>query len=100
MPAEQPKRRPPTIMKTFALAMELPFILVAGVLIGGGVGYWLDARFGSSPALTLLLGLFGFAGSVREVLRRIPRDDSEGSSGTKPPDQDKNGDDEGHDAGE
>ena len=89
MPAEQPQRRPPTILRTFALAMELPFILVAGVLIGGGVGYWLDARFGSNPALTLLLGLVGFAGSVREVLRRIPRDDGGENSGTKPSGQDK-----------
>jgi len=75
--------------------MELPFILVGGVLIGGAVGYWLDARFGSKPALTLLLGLLGFAGSVREVLRRIPRGDAGENSGTKPSGQDKeNGDEE------
>jgi F0F1-type ATP synthase assembly protein I len=56
--------------------MELPFIPVAGVIIAGGIGYWLDARFGSSPLLTLLLGAVGFAAGVREVLRRIPRDDA------------------------
>lgn len=68
-------------MHTFALAMELPFVLVAGVVIGGGVGYWLDAKLGTSPLLTFLLGIIGFAAGVREVLRRIPREETPGGNG-------------------
>ena len=100
MPAEKPPRRPHTILRTFALAMELPFIPVAGVLIGGGVGYWLDARFGSGPALTLLLGLLGFAAGVREVLRRIPKDEGEGSSDQAEQPGEKKSDDEAGDGSE
>lgn len=81
MPAEPSDKRRQTFLRTFALAMELPFILVGGVLIGGGLGYWLDKQFGSSPALTFVLGIIGFAAGVREVLRRIPKDDQEPGDG-------------------
>ena len=81
MPAEPSDKRRLTFLRTFALAMELPFILVGGVLIGGGLGYWLDKQLGSSPALTFVLGIVGFAAGVREVLRRLPKDDQEPGSG-------------------
>jgi len=51
--------------------MDLPFILVGPVVVGGGLGYVLDRRFGTSPVLTLLLGLLGFAGGMFEVIRRL-----------------------------
>ncbi len=53
--------------------MELPFILVAGVLIGGALGRWIDLRVHTTPLFTFLLGLLGFAAGVREILRRIPK---------------------------
>ncbi len=59
------------------MAMELPFILVGGVLIGGGLGHWIDLRAHTSPLFTFVLGLLGFAAGVREVLRRIPKDDND-----------------------
>ena len=77
MSADPSDKRRLTFLRTFALAMELPFILVGGVVIGGGLGYWVDKQFGSSPALTFVLGIVGFAAGVREVLRRIPKDDQE-----------------------
>ena len=62
--------------------MELPFILVAGVIIGGGLGHWIDTRAHlSHPVFTLLLGLLGFAAGVREVLRRIPKDGNQDEKG-------------------
>ena len=63
------------MVRDLALAMELPFILVGGVLIGGGIGHWLDGKLHTTPALTLVLGLLGFGAGLREVLRRIPKDD-------------------------
>ncbi|HEV8383823.1 MAG TPA: AtpZ/AtpI family protein [Candidatus Acidoferrales bacterium] len=74
MPAEPQRKRKLLFLQTLAMAMELPFILVAGVLIGGGAGYWLDHRFHTSPLLTLILGILGFGAGVREVIRRIPKD--------------------------
>jgi F0F1-type ATP synthase assembly protein I len=64
-------------VQIIAQVMELPFIMVAGVVIGGGAGYWLDAHFKTSPLWTLLLGILGFAGPLREILRRIPKDDAD-----------------------
>lgn len=81
MPADSSRKRRQSLMRTFALAMELPFVLVAGVVIGGGAGYWLDAKLGSSPLLTFLLGIIGFAAGVREVLRRIPKEEPPGGNG-------------------
>ncbi|MBI1738654.1 MAG: AtpZ/AtpI family protein [Acidobacteria bacterium] len=74
MPSEPPRKRTGFFLQTLAMAMELPFILVAGVVIGGGAGYWLDSRFHTSPLLTFVLGILGFGAGVREVIRRIPKD--------------------------
>lgn len=51
--------------------MDLPFVLVGSVVIAAGLGYLLDKRFGTSPVLTLLLGLLGFGGGMFEVIRRL-----------------------------
>ncbi len=55
--------------RQFAAAIELPFILVADVVIGGGIGYWLDGRFHTSPLFLLVLGGLGFAAGVKQLLR-------------------------------
>ncbi|HVO58475.1 MAG TPA: AtpZ/AtpI family protein [Dongiaceae bacterium] len=56
-----------------ALAMELPFTLVGAVVFGGLLGYFLDRWLHTAPWLMLVLGGLGFAGGVREVLRRLPK---------------------------
>lgn len=60
-----------------AMALELPFILVAAVLIGGGVGYFLDRWLGTQPILVIVLGALGFYAGLREVMRHLP----DGSNG-------------------
>lgn len=62
--------------RDLALAMELPFIPIAAVMIAGGLGYLIDKRLGTLPAFTLVLGLLGFAAGLREIIRRV-------KSGTK-----------------
>lgn len=54
--------------------MELPITLVAFIAVGGGLGYYLDARFHTSPVLTLLLGLIGFAAGMFQLVRRLSKD--------------------------
>jgi len=54
--------------------MELPFLLVASVAIGGGAGYFLDKSFHTSPVFTLILGLLGFAGGMIQIVRRLSKD--------------------------
>ncbi len=58
-----------------AMAMELPFVLVAAVVVGGGLGYFLDRWLHTKPILMLVLGFLGFFGGLRDVLRRLPADD-------------------------
>jgi F0F1-type ATP synthase assembly protein I len=59
-----------------ALAMELPFTLVGAVLLGGLLGYFLDHWLHTKMVFTLVLGALGFAGGLKEVLRRLAQSDS------------------------
>jgi ATP synthase protein I len=63
----------------FAVAMELPFVLVGAVLLGGVLGYFLDRWLHTKPFLMLIFGALGFFGGVRDILRRLP-----GSSNGRP----------------
>jgi F0F1-type ATP synthase assembly protein I len=61
----------------FALALELPFLLIGGVLIGGGLGYLADRSMHTSPTFTLIGGLLGFAGAVWDIVRRLLRQEKQ-----------------------
>ena len=54
-----------------ALALELPFTIVGAVLVGGVLGYFLDHWLHTKIVFTLVLGALGFAGGLKEVLRRL-----------------------------
>jgi len=56
----------------FALAMELPFVLVAAVLVGALMGYFLDRWLHTRMVFTLLVGGVGFFAGIRDILRRFP----------------------------
>ncbi len=60
--------------RQLALATELPFVIVAAVIVGGLVGYLLDRWFHTKPIFMAILGFLGFFGGVREILRRLPAD--------------------------
>jgi ATP synthase protein I len=62
-----------------AMAMELPFVLVAAVVVGGLIGYFLDRWLHTKPWLLILFGGVGFYAGVRDVLRRL----SGSGNGTK-----------------
>jgi F0F1-type ATP synthase assembly protein I len=102
-PDDRHKRRV-SFYRTFALAMELPLIIVLAPVIGFALGQWLDTKLGTS-FLSLLLGIVGFAAGVREVLRRIPKgEDGEGNgqgpgSGNEQREDENSGDANGHDRG-
>ncbi len=53
-----------------AMAMELPFVLVGAVLLGGVLGFFLDRWFHTKPYLMLVFGALGFFGGARDVIRR------------------------------
>ncbi len=56
----------------FASAMELPFVMVGAIIVGGLTGFFLDRWLHTKPFLMLIFGALGFFGGVRDVLRRLP----------------------------
>ena len=66
-PAEKVK----DVSNQAAMAMELPFVLVAAVVVGGLIGYFLDRWLHTKPWLLILFGGIGFYAGVRDVLRRL-----------------------------
>ena len=53
------------------MALELPFVLVSAIVVGGLFGYFLDRWLHTKPVLMLILGGVGFYAGVRDVLRRL-----------------------------
>ncbi len=78
MPSEPAGKRRAAFYRTFALAMELPFIPVAAVLIAGGFGYLLDKWLQTAPLFVLVFGALGFVAGIREIVRRLRRNDDGG----------------------
>ncbi len=59
--------------RQFAMAMELPFVIVSAILVGGLIGFFLDRWLHTKPFLMLVLGFLGFFGGLRDVLRRLSK---------------------------
>jgi len=74
-PSPAPRKRPDPASSQFGIALELPFVLVLSIVIGGFFGFLLDRWLHTKPAFTLILGGVGFYAGVRDVLRRVARDD-------------------------
>ena len=60
--------------RQFALALELPFVIVSAVAMGGLIGFLLDRWLHSKPYLMLILGFVGFFAGLRDVLRRVAKE--------------------------
>ena len=56
--------------KQSALAMELPFVIVGAIILGGFLGYLADKWMHTSPWLTIVGGALGFASSMIDIVRR------------------------------
>ncbi len=69
---EPPADKAKSFSNQFGLAMELPFVLVAAVVLGGGMGYLLDRWLHTKMIFTLMLGGIGFFAGIRDILRRFP----------------------------
>ena len=51
-----------------SIAWRMVVELVVGVLVGGAMGWGLDALFGTLPLFLIVMGLFGFAAGVRTMM--------------------------------
>lgn|SRR5690242_1164786 len=61
------------------IAFRLVTELLAGVIVGGGIGWALDRVLGTSPFLLIVLFLLGVAAGMRNVMRAA-RDMNEGQN--------------------
>jgi ATP synthase protein I len=74
-PGESPAaKQAKSFSQQFAMAMELPFVLVGTIIVGGAIGYFLDRWLHTKPVFMFIFGCIGFAAGVRDVLRRLPKD--------------------------
>jgi len=69
-----PRKRPAEAARQISDILELPFLLVGCIAIGGGAGYLLDKRMHTSPVFMLILGLVGFAAGMIQLVRRLSKD--------------------------
>lgn len=74
-------KRPSNAATQVAMAMELPVIMIASVVIAGGAGYLLDRWLHTSPLLTLILGFLGFGAGVWDIIRRLSRSEKPDGGG-------------------
>jgi len=60
-------------LKQLGILTTVPFILLAGPLVGFGLGTWIDRKAGSEPWGMVAMITLGFVASAREVIRLIRR---------------------------
>ena len=53
--------------------LDIPFVIVSAVAVGGVIGFFLDRWLHTKPYLMLVLGFLGFFGGLRDVLRRVAK---------------------------
>jgi F0F1-type ATP synthase assembly protein I len=73
MPVPGPNQGPADWIRQLALALDLPFFLLATVAGGGFLGYLLDNWLHTTPWLMLLMGLLGFIAGMRGILQSLAR---------------------------
>jgi len=64
-----PKPRTPDPHSQAQLAWRMVIELVAGIAIGFGMGYGLDALFGTSPWLMIIFIFLGLAAGIQTMMR-------------------------------
>ena len=62
--------------RQYAMAMELPFLFVVAVLLGGGAGYFID-RWLHTTWISVVGLLLGIAAGMIELIRGVLRDTKE-----------------------
>jgi ATP synthase protein I len=55
--------------RAMSLGARVVTELVAGIVVGGGLGYLLDKWLGTKPFLLILFGLLGTAGGFWNIIR-------------------------------
>lgn len=65
----EPSSRSSADAKPLGVAMRISVELVAGLVVGGAIGYFLDRWLGTLPWLTIVFFFIGAAAGIRNVMR-------------------------------
>ncbi len=61
------------------MGIMIPSMLFACVLVGTGLGYWADKKFGTAPFLMLFGLIMGSVAGVREMMKILKQIQKDGS---------------------
>jgi ATP synthase protein I len=61
--------------KQIALALELPFMVVAPVILGGVIGFFVDRWLHTKPLFLIVLGILGVVVGIRDALKTADAQD-------------------------
>lgn len=78
----EPRREPDPNLRLLGDVLSFGWVLPACLAAGGGLGWLLDRWIGSFPAATAILGILGFLGGLRQLLREA--DALEGKRNRRP----------------
>ncbi len=67
--AREPEPRGENKYTAASLAWRMVLELVVGMALGAGIGYGLDALFGTLPIFLMVFALLGFAAGIRTMMR-------------------------------
>lgn len=67
--APEEKGRSP--WRQLGFVLTIAFTFPAALLVGYGIGWWLDSKLGTSPLFSLIFLGLGFLAALRELLRQL-----------------------------
>ncbi len=73
----QPKGDKDSDLRKIAILTTVPAMMLAAPLIGYGIGWWLDTKFGTDPYLSLVGILLGLGSAGVETYRLIKKASSD-----------------------
>ena len=69
--AEKPSQSSGMSQRQTNVAYRVLVDIIAGLLVGGFLGYWLDRWWGSRPVMLVAMTILGFAGGMNNAWRAI-----------------------------
>lgn len=63
------------LIRQIGLALQLPMMLVAPIVVGALIGYFLDAWLHTKPFIMILLIVVGFIVGLRDTLKSISKEE-------------------------
>jgi ATP synthase protein I len=69
--AEKPSQGSGMSQRQTNVAYRVLVDMIAGLLVGGFLGYWLDRWWGSQPFMLVAMTVLGFAGGMSNAWRAI-----------------------------